>query len=76
MGNWHISIRGVGIHHNNGWLDDANVMTADFVRALKAAGHSVVSASFTYGGEDDLTKVEPAPKPEPEHTSSTKPESD
>jgi hypothetical protein len=73
MGNWNITVRGVGIHHNNGRKDDANVMTADFVRALKAAGHSVVSASFTYGGEDDLTKVEPAP---PATTPSTKPESD
>lgn len=72
MGNFNITVRGVGIHHNNGRPDDANVMTADFVRALKAAGHSVVSATFTHGGEDDLTQVEPAPATTP----STKPESD
>jgi len=62
MGNWNITIRGIGAHHNSSNPRDANVMTADFVRALKAAGHSVVAASFTYGGEDDLTKVEPEPK--------------
>ncbi len=73
MGNWNITVRGIGAHHNKDNLRDANVMTADFVRALKAAGHSVVSASFTYGGEDDLTKVEPEKLAT---TSSTKPESD
>ncbi len=59
MGNWNITIRGVGAHHNKENPSDANVMTADFVRLLKQAGHSVVSASFTYGAEEDLTRVEP-----------------
>jgi hypothetical protein len=66
LGNWNITIRGVGVHHNGSNADgspklpaDANVMTADFVRALKAAGHSVIAASFTNGAEDDLTHVEP-----------------
>ena len=70
MGNWNITVRGVGSHHNTDNPRDANVMTADFVRALKAAGHTVVAASFTYGGEEDLTAVAPAPAP------SVKPESD
>ncbi len=71
MGNWNITVRGVGSHHNPSNPKDANVMTADFVRALKAAGHMVVSASFTYGGEDELTSAAPVA-----HSESTKPESD
>lgn len=60
MGDWNITVRGVGSHHNTDNPADANVMTASFVRALKAAGHIVVSATFTYGCADDLTEVEPA----------------
>lgn len=54
MGNWNITIRGVGCHHNKKYPKDANRMAADFVRQLIAAGHSVVAASFTYGAEDDI----------------------
>ena len=59
MGNWNITIRGVGAHHNASNPKDANIMTAEFVRLLKAAGHSVIAASFTYGCEDDVTHVQP-----------------
>lgn len=57
MGNWNITIRGVGVHHN---LDkkleaDANRMAAEFVEKLKEAGHSIVAASITHGGEEDIT---------------------
>ncbi len=55
MGNWNITIRGIGSHHNRKHLEDANRMAAQFVADLKAAGHTVVAASFTYGGEDDIT---------------------
>jgi hypothetical protein len=55
MGNWAIVIRGVGCHHNVDLDADANKMAAEFVKQLKKAGHTVSHASFTYGGEDDLT---------------------
>jgi len=55
MGNWNITIRGVGCHHNVGYEKDANRMAAEFVQKLRDAGHSVASASITFGGEDDLS---------------------
>ena len=54
MGNWAIVVHGVGQHHNRLDERDANRMAAKFVADLKAAGHSVVSATFTHGGADDL----------------------
>lgn len=58
MGNWNISIRGVGAHHN--WQDaegnpggnpkDADRMARRFVRELKEAGHSITGAEITHGG--------------------------
>lgn len=64
MGHWKITIDGHGIHHNKR-PDDANVMTADFIAALRKAGHEVLSAEFalTGAGGEDLT-AEPAPAPE------------
>jgi hypothetical protein len=55
MGQWNITIRGTGSHHNKNNPNDANRMAAKFVQELKGAGHSVVSASVTFGGEDDVT---------------------
>ena len=55
MGNWAIVIRGVGSHHNKRYAQDANRMTAGFVKELKDAGHHVSSATFTHGSEDDIT---------------------
>lgn len=57
MGNWHISIEGVGCHHNNNWEKDADKMTKDFVKELKKAGHSISKASFTYGGSEDVNEL-------------------
>ncbi len=57
MGNWHISIQGTGIHHNEN-PKDANLMAADFVAALKAAGHSIEFATFTSGGRYGLSEEE------------------
>lgn len=59
MGNWHISVRGVGMHHNNSPLD-ANEMARVFTEALKVAGHQVLGAAFTYGAEDNLEHFPPA----------------
>lgn len=56
MGNWNITVRGVGIHHNRKQPRDANRMAAEFVKKLKDAGHTVVSASITHGGEEDLSR--------------------
>lgn len=53
MWNWHISIQGIGSHHQN-YPKDANVMAAELVKALKAAGHTVEEATFTHGGKEDL----------------------
>lgn len=52
MGNWNLSIHGVGCHHNKKLATDANRMFAKFVQELKAAGHSISRATITYGGED------------------------
>lgn len=53
MGNWNISIRGVGPHHNAQPFD-AEQLAAELVDKLKAAGHRVVSAEVTYGGVEVL----------------------
>lgn len=58
MGNWNITIRGVGPHHNVALKTDANQMAAAFVQALKDSGHSILAASITFGGEDDLTDTQ------------------
>lgn len=55
MGNWNITVRGVGSHHNTANEKDADRMAAKFVQELKAAGHNVVAASITHGGESDLS---------------------
>ena len=54
MGNWNISIHGVGSHHNRKHKNDANRLAAKFVKELQAAGHSVSAATITYGGEEQL----------------------
>ncbi len=58
MGNWHISIEGVGFHHNSKMPEDANRMAKKFAEDLKAAGHSVTKATFTHGAADDLLSVD------------------
>lgn len=55
MGNWNISIKGVGQHHNQ-HEEDVEQMTARFVAALRRAGHSVTAAVVTTGGEDNVTE--------------------
>jgi hypothetical protein len=55
MGNWAINIQGVGCHHNKALQQDANRMARKFVNDLKAAGHSIERADFTFGAKEDLT---------------------
>ena len=50
MGTWNITIKGHGCHHNKR-VDDAEVMSAAFVSALRAAGHEVTSAEFELTGQ-------------------------
>ena len=59
MGNWHISIEGVGMHHNPDEPRDADKIARRFVAELENAGHSVSHATFTHGGSDSLSRDEP-----------------
>lgn len=60
MGQWHISIRGTGVHHNGPeQKNDAEKMAARFAQELKDAGHTVHAAAITYGGEQDITPPVP-----------------
>lgn len=45
MGNWNITIKGHGIHHN-GRPDDADALARAFVKTLREKGHDVSAASF------------------------------
>ncbi len=62
MGNWNITIRGVGAHHNLDYPKDANKMAAKFVKELKDAGHNIVAATITHGGEENLLPPELDPE--------------
>lgn len=57
MGNWNISIRGVGAHHNAENPKDADRMARRFVRELREAGHFVLGAEITHGGAEKLLAV-------------------
>jgi hypothetical protein len=52
MGNWNLTIRGVGPHDNNTAVDIER-QAAVFVESLKKA-HTIQSAVVTVGGEKDL----------------------
>ncbi len=54
MGNWNVTIQGIGCHHNNAPGDIEN-LTAKFVEDVKKAGHSVSLAHVTTGGLTDVT---------------------
>ena len=58
MGNWNITVRGVGAHHNKKHEKDANRIAAKFVQELKDAGHTINSATITHGAEDDISAGE------------------
>jgi hypothetical protein len=53
MGNFHISVQGVGCHHNK-IEKDADAMAKKFVKELLEAGHAVMTATITYGGAEDI----------------------
>lgn len=61
MGNWNISIEGLGSHHNGADAVvkelneyDADKLAKKFVKELKHHGHIVDKASFTHGGAESL----------------------
>lgn len=54
MGNWNINIQGIGCHHNKNAKIDADLAMQEFVQYLKRQGHTVESATFTYGGKVDI----------------------
>lgn len=56
MGDWNLTIQGTGPHHNQPGNDDTDVdkIAPEFVDRLKAAGHTIRSASLTYGGAEEV----------------------
>lgn len=58
MGNWNMTIVGLGAHHNDDHpVDevrqyDANYLFKRFLADLKEKGHKIDHASFTYGGSE------------------------
>jgi len=53
MGDWSVTIRGVGPHHNQ-QPTDVEQIAAKAIVQLKEAGHNVVSATVITGSEIDL----------------------
>jgi hypothetical protein len=53
MGNFNITVRGVGIHQS-GSPNDVEQMTARFIDQLVYAGHNVMGGTVTIGGEVDV----------------------
>lgn len=58
MGHWNLTINGCGQHHNN---DEADIdrLAAKLIQHLKTKGHKISHARLTYGGEQELTHVQP-----------------
>ena len=54
MGNWHISIQGIGPHHNTDYENDAKKLAEKFTKELKDKGHRITYATFTEGSMEDL----------------------
>lgn len=49
MGNWKMTIEGIGAHNNSSNPADADVMLQAFVEQLKEAGHNISRSSFFSG---------------------------
>lgn len=54
MGNWAITVTGIGPHHNQNYENDVNRLAAGFVRLLRRAGQNVTGATLTFGAAQDL----------------------
>ena len=58
MGNWAITIEGLGCHHNGPEAAaDADKMAKAFTKQLLDAGHSICDARFTVRGGQDQSIV-------------------
>lgn len=55
MGNWNVTIQGVGQHHNNS-PNDVETITKEFVDRLVKAGHNIESAFVTTGSKIEIEK--------------------
>lgn len=60
MGNWNVTITGVGSHHNAD-PSDVEQMTLKFVEQLRAKGHNVVTATVHAGSETQVIDRPAAP---------------
>ncbi len=58
MGNWNITVQGIGCHHNGKPEIDADLLASEFVKNLIQAGQDIEVATFTSGGR---TNILPAP---------------
>lgn len=59
MGNWNITIQGVG-PHGNGIKEDAEQLYRKFVEDAKAAGHNIIHSSIhSSSAYFELTKIPP-----------------
>lgn len=59
MGDWCITIRGTGPHHNKGGQnsDDVDGMAKQLVGQLKVAGHTIHDAAMVFGGREEMLEV-------------------
>jgi hypothetical protein len=57
MGDWNINIQGTGCHHNQNEKIDADLASVEFVKTLKAQGHTIHDATFITGGKTDLVEA-------------------
>jgi hypothetical protein len=57
MGNWHLSIEGIGAHHNHDNPGDADRLAKIFVKVLTDAGQTINKATFTHGGSESLNPI-------------------
>jgi len=56
MGNWTITVKGIGQHHNNEPSFDADGIALRFVKELLSAGQNVEKAEFVHqSGDSEIT---------------------
>lgn len=59
MGNYNITIQGVGPHHNTDHDGDADKLAKLLVTQLRDSGHLIYHASITFGSQESLHAVVP-----------------
>jgi hypothetical protein len=52
MGNWNVTIIGVGQHHNKGAENDADRIFKDCIELFLKAKQKILHASITFGGAE------------------------